>query len=58
MIKPTLPYKRAISIAVKTQLEKDIDVLNSIEELKELSRLCKIETVDYMIQRMEKINLS
>ena len=23
MIKPTLPYKRAISIAVKTQLEKD-----------------------------------
>lgn len=58
MIKPTLPDKRAISIAVKTQLEKDIDVLNSIEELKELSRLCKIETVDYMIQRMEKINFS
>ena len=38
MIKPTLPYKRAISIAVKTQLEKDIDVLNSIEELKEIDR--------------------
>ncbi|MGL5150760.1 MAG: HflX GTPase family protein [Clostridium sp.] len=58
MIKPILADKRAISIAVKTQLEKDIDILNSIEELKELSRLCKIETVDYMIQRMEKINFS
>ncbi len=58
MIKPTLEDKRAISIAVKTQLEKDIDILNSIEELKELSRLCQIETVDYMIQRMEKINFS
>ena len=58
MIKPILLEKRAISIVVKTQLEKDIDILNSIEELKELSRLCKIETVDYMIQRMEKINFS
>ena len=58
MIKSILTNKRAILIAVKTQLEKDIDILNSIEELKELSRLCKIETVDYMIQRMEKINFS
>ncbi|MGL4912937.1 MAG: HflX GTPase family protein [Romboutsia sp.] len=56
MTKPILLEKRAILIAVKTQLEKDIDILNSIEELKELSRLCKIETVDCMIQRMEKIN--
>lgn len=58
MTKPILLEKRAILIAVKTQLEKDIDILNSIEELKELSRLCKIETVDCMIQRMEKINFS
>ena len=56
MVQQILSDKRAISIAVKTQLEKDIDVLNSIEELKELSRLCKIEIVDYMIQRMEKVN--
>ncbi len=56
MTKETILNKKAILIAVKTQLEDDIDVLNSLEELKELSRLCKIETVDYMIQRMEKIN--
>ena len=58
MTKDTTLNKRAILIAVKTQLEKDIDILNSLDELKELSRLCKIETVDCMIQRMEKINFS
>lgn len=56
MEKQILSNKKAILVSVKTQNEKDTDILSSIDELKELAGLCKIETLDYMIQRMEKIN--
>lgn len=56
MDKEMLVDKKAILISVKTQDKNDIDTLSSIEELKELTALCKIEVVDYMIQRMEKVN--
>lgn len=56
MKKTFIEGKNIILISVKTQNEKESDVLDSLDELESLVKICGGEVVDKVVQNLEKSN--